>query len=216
MSKKKELQNFLHRRQQHVLIHLVSDENSIHIRTYQREIGKKGRFFLYRNALREWLDGDRKRPFYDMDCGNVLCILSDGEILDFRVYWLSHAYGVLSGYEQFFSIPADMMKIALNTPSAIRHLYVPPCDAARIELHVSREFLRKIITDSRKKHALSKAMRDCFQWRNEIVRLYDDRIADFFFRTESGFPSCGGLILHESTINTVRGIFPKYIYSVHT
>lgn len=48
------------------------------------------------------------------------------------------------------------------------------------------------------------------------VTLYSDGLHDFYFTADNGFPVNGGLVLHESSVKTVHGIFPKLLYSVHT
>ena len=50
----------------------------------------------------------------------------------------------------------------------------------------------------------------------DTVTLYSDGPTDLYFTTESGFPANGGFILHEGSVNTVRGTFPKLQYAVHT
>lgn len=57
---------------QHILVRLIPDGECIGIRTYSREIGQRGRFLIIRDSLEEWLSGDRKRAFYDMDCGDMI------------------------------------------------------------------------------------------------------------------------------------------------
>ncbi len=201
----------------HVLVHLLPNENTIGICTYQRGVGRNGRFLICRDPLREWLTGDPMCPFFDMDCGHVLCAMSDGENIDFRIYWLQHAYNNrLTGYEQFFSIPKQLLLNAFLNTAPVRHLFVPPTRKARISQQIKPEVMRRILSDPRTKRALSKAMRDCFHWSGEIVTLYHDGRSDFFFRTSSGCPTCGGLILHETTVKTLNGAFPKRYYSVHT
>ena len=72
--------------------------------------------------------------------------------------------------------------------------------------------VRNVLPDKRKKRALSKAMRDAFQWPGEQVVLHNDGGCNFFFTTKSTFAICGGLILHEGK----RNGYPAVYYSVHT
>ena len=85
-------------------------------------------------------------------------------------------------------------------------LYQEPVAQARIDLSRAGETIRHIIGDKRKRRALSKAMRDSFQWADETVSLYSDFNDNFYFTTESGFPSDGGLVLFENTIDGFKGL----------
>ena len=51
-----------------------------------------------------------------------------------------------------------------------------------------------------------KAMRDSFQWVDETVNLFNDYGDSFYFTTESGLPSDGGLILFENTYDGHKGL----------
>lgn len=200
----------------HVLIHLIPDENTIGIRTYQRGLGRRGRFLVCRDSIREWLNSPHDRPFYDMDCGHVLCVQTIDDTLHFRIYWLSQSHGKLFGHEQTFSIPMQLMCDALETGRPIRHLYMPKALAPRIVQHSLSKVITKITSTRNTRRALCKAMRDSFHWRDDSVHLYPDGGADFYFESKGSWPIEGGLILHSTTVNTSNGSFPKIYYSIHT
>ena len=98
----------------------------------------------------------------------------------------------------------------------IRHLYIPAAPAAKVKLSCSHEHFAPLAANDRLRRAFSKAMRDCFQWPGELVRLSPDGGAHFYFTTRSGFPACGGLILHEGAVKTPHGNRQKLFYSIHT
>ncbi len=201
----------------HVLVRLLPNGNTLGISTYQRDIGRKGRFLVVSDRLAEWLDGHHHTPFYDMDCGHVLCITSNKGILHFRIYWVcKYPANTIRGYEQVFECPDTLVWDVLRNQEPMRYLYTPPPWTSRIDQRISPAAMRIILSDPRKKRALSKAMRDYFKWDDDFVTLYSDGGADFFFRPSSGYPSCGGLILHESSVKTTHGSYPKLSYSIHT
>jgi len=200
-----------------VLVNVTPLENTIGIRTYSREIGRCGRFLIIRDHLEEWIRSDRQSEFIEMDCGHVLTIQAKGETLQFTIYWLSKMGNRISGYEQRFEIPEINIYAALYlTDGATHHLHIPNRSRTKIESHASHEDMRKILDVPIRKRAFSKAMRDCFNWRDKVVHLYADGDADFSFRTNSEFPIRGGLILHSSFIRTKSGLQPQLKYSIHT
>ena len=52
--------------------------------------------------------------------------------------------------------------------------------------------------------------------KGDTVTLYKDGGKGFYFRTSSGCPAEGGLILHHTMINTPVGVRPVVYYGVHT
>jgi hypothetical protein len=60
--------------------------------------------------------------------------------------------------------------------------------------------------DKHKRRTLCKVMRDSFQWVDETVNLFNDFGDSFYFTTESGFPSNGGLVLFENTCDGHKGL----------
>ena len=85
-------------------------------------------------------------------------------------------------------------------------LYQEPATQAKIDSSRAGETIRHIISDKRKRRALCKVMRDSFQWVDETVNLFNDFGDSFYFTTESGFPSNGGLVLFENTCDGHKGL----------
>ena len=199
-----------------VKAHLTGD--CLAISTYSRAHGRHGRFLVLKNALMEWMMDPQGRAFYDSDCGNMLRLVQNGTRYDVTIYWLySYGNGQLKGVQQFFSLSAGrLFDLLMCGGKPIQTIYSTPCEGTRIDTEKAAPVIRKIGTSKRERRAFCKAMRDCFQWNDETVCLMPDFGSSFFFTTRSGWPSCGGLILHETTVVTPRGEFPKLFYSVHT
>lgn len=189
----------------------------IALRTYDRRHGARGRFLVSTDALREWLDGSRSRPFYDSDCGNFLRILQTGDIFTLDLHWLS-AYGEcdLHGFRQVLDVSEFSFLQLVNDSRPIRQVCRYGSKNAVVDSSHAGVVLRHIQQQKRVRRAFSKAMRDCFHWKDEVVSLYADGEDSFYFTTRSGFPACGGLILHEGTISTPCGKYPRLLYSIHT
>lgn len=203
-------------RDRHVLTHIKADGDFIAIRTFSRAIGRRGRFLILRERLREWLEKYSERSFYDRDCGHYLQLWLEGGVCRFTFSWLSACGDRLSGYEQCVELPLGKLKQAIYESVGIRHLYIPAVATAKVELSCRHDRFEPIAANNRLRRAFSKAMRDCFQWPGELVRLSPDGGAHFYFTTRSGFPACGGLILHESAVKTPCGNRQKLFYSIHT
>lgn len=203
-------------RDRHVLAHITSDGDFLAVHTFSRAIGRRGRFLILRERLREWLETHPEHSFYDRDCGHYLQLRLNGNTCRFTFSWLSACGDRLSGYEQLFELPLGKLKQAVYEGMEIRHLYIPAAATAKVELSCQHDRFAPIAANGRLRRAFSKAMRDCFQWPGELVRLSPDGSTHFYFTTRSGFPACGGLILHESAVKTPCGNRQKLFYSIHT
>ncbi len=189
----------------------------IAIKTYDRKHGARGRFLIDTDALKEWLNGSRSRSFYEMDCGNVLHIWKCDGIFRLDLRWLSeYGDGALCGVRQTLEVSEDALQELVQDGVPIYQLCKPVPRQAVIDSSAAGKTIREILRKRTLRRAFSKAMRDCFQWRDEVVRLYPDGGSSFYFTTQSGSPSCGGLILHESTVHTHHGEYPCVTYSIHT
>lgn len=203
-------------RDRHVLAHITSDGDFLAVHTFSRAIGRRGCFLILRERLREWLETHPEHSFYDRDCGHYLQLRLNGNTCRFTFSWLSACGDRLSGYEQLFELPLGKLKQAVYEGMEIRHLYIPAAATAKVELSCQHDRFAPIAANGRLRRAFSKAMRDCFQWPGELVRLSPDGSTHFYFTTRSGFPACGGLILHESAVKTPCGNRQKLFYSIHT
>lgn len=199
-----------------VLIRLTTDEIFVAISTYCRSHGRRGRFLVSRDLMACLLQGSIT-TLYDADCGNHLrAHVSDG-VVCIAFDWLSeYSDGTLKGFRQRVEIPAQSLTDLLRTGNPARVLYRPTDTHARVDISHAASTIRRVRQDRLASRALSKALRDSFQWRGETVTLYRDGALDFTFTTASGCPAVGGLIRHETTISTPVGTKPKVYYSIHT
>ena len=187
------------------------------LRTYSRERGRHGRFLILREALLEWYAGNHSRAFYDADCGHILELRIYAGIALFQILWLStDSFGNVYGFKQSFEVPETKLFDLLYENRPVQHLHYDRPRQARIHTERATEMLRAIQSNPLERRAFIKAMRDCFQWRDEEVYLYPDWCNSFYFETKSGYPSCGGLIRHDTTVRTPNGLACKFYYSVHT
>ena len=199
-----------------VLIRLTADEFFVAVSTYCRAHGRRGRFLVSRDQVAHLLEGS-VTTLYDADCGNHLrAHVSDGSVC-IMFDWLSeYSDGTLRGFRQRVEISVQTLSDLLRTGDPARVLYRPTDPHARVNISHAASTIRRVRQDRPASRALSKALRDCFRWRGETVTLYRDGPLDFLFTTASGCPAVGGLIRHETTVNTLVGTRPKVCYSIHT
>ena len=197
-----------------ILVNICCDSCYLGIKTYSRENGRHGRFLLRRELIEELLMGKSPGEAYDSDMNSFAVVrLRDGFLL-FQLYWLcEYSEQILTGLRQTFSLPIPEIKDLLESSIVTRsYLCKALARSAKVDHTGAARTVRNILPDKHKKRALSKAMRDAFQWPGEQVVLHNDGGCNFFFTTESTFAICGGLILHEGT----RNGYPAVYYSVHT
>ena len=200
--------------QGNILIKLRADGEFIRIRTFDRVHGGSRSFIVRREVLQKALAGDTAIDS-DLD-GFFEAFESDG-MIQMRIYWISVNNDVISGYKQSFEVPLTLILRVLNSRDMMaKCLYRATKKPTRFHAVRAARTLRTIQQDDRVRRAFSKGMRDHFHWPGDTVTLYSDGPTDLYFTTESGFPANGGLILHEGSVNTVHGTFPKLQYSVHT
>ena len=143
------------------------------------------------------------------------CRLCGWRTISGRKYYFN-SDGTLKGFRQTIEVPSSAMAELIEDGTPVRYLYTPREAQARVDSSHVGNSIREILGVPRMRRAFAKAMRDCFRWRDDEVTLYRDFGTSFFFRTRSGCPECGGLILHESTRKTPKGTFPEMYYGVHT
>ncbi len=187
--------------------------NCLRFRTYDRSHGERGRFFILKDRLERLLDKGDGAVDYDSDCGNYVEILHNKDRFCFRFIWLT-LYGddSVKGFQQVFEIPDRIIRSCLESGQSARFLYNPVRQPCRIDASRAAATMSEITRDKHLRRAFSKAMRDCMNWPGETVTLYRDFGNSFYFSTRSGYPKCGGLVLHHST----REGHPCIYYSVHT
>lgn len=197
-----------------ILIHLSASDDCIILSTYCRQHGRRGRFFMTRRSLEEALP---RRRFLDADCGNFLSMNIHNDKCYFTVSWLSNSYGYLTGIQQNFEIPVDILRDVAYNGKAHNYLYAPHESMSYVKLHCNAGKFSRIVPDKRARRAFSKAMRDSFKYHDRpTVHLYPDGDDGFYFDLPSDRGFCGGLIRHESTKKVGNATYPRIIYSIHT
>ena len=197
-----------------ILVSICCDSFCLGIKTYSRENGRHGRFLLRRELIEELLSEKSPGEIYDSDMNSFAAVrLRDNSLL-FQIYWLyEYSEQVLTGLRQSFTLSIPVVKDLLENSIVTRsYLCKPLARSAKVDHLGAASAVRNVLPDKRKKRALSKAMRDAFQWPGEHVVLHNDGGCNFFFTTQSTFAICGGLIMHEGTKNG----YPAVYYSVHT
>ena len=202
-----------------VMVKMWIDGDCVALTTYCRRHGRRGRFLLILKEMQEWLLEDYGEwTLMDEDCGNVISLHVSGGTVYVQTWWLS-AYGLddVQGFSQRFSLPVETLRTLLCNETPIRYLYIPKPQNSHIVTEYASEVIRRVSADKLTRRALSKAMRDCFHWKGEIVTLHPNGRNSFYFTTAFGRrPLCGGLILHETSIHTPAGEKPKFYYGIHT
>ena len=216
-SLKKAIKDMVHSAPQelspNVLVKLVRSSQFIGVKTYCRKHDSHGRFLINQDTLRNLAKSDIGSTRYESDCGDYVQITRLRDSLQFSFAWLNtYGDGSIKGIRQDITIPLSVIQQILDYPEEQRYLYVPPTPTATVDATPASATIHEIVQDKRLRRAFSKAMRDCFRWPGEHVTLYRDGKYSFYFTTASGFPKCGGLILHEGE----RDGHPYIYYSVHT
>ena len=192
-----------------LLLKLSFDGDCFSFSTYSRDHGHHGRFLVSPDALKLAMETDK--TVFDKDIGSFIemrTLRSGGcDHLNVRFTWLNvFADGSVHGVQQSAKIPLYLIRHILRTGETVKFLYQEPIAQAKIDASRAGETIRRIICDKHKRRALSKAMRSCFQWADETVNLFCDYGDSFYFTTESGFPSNGGLVLFENTYDGHKGL----------
>ena len=192
-----------------LLIKLSFDGDFFSFSTYSRDHGHHGRFLVSPDALKLAMETDK--TVFDKDIGSFIEIRTQhsGErsVLSVRFTWLNtFADGSVHGIQQSAKLPVHLVQHVLVTRQPVKYLYHEPAAQAHIDASRAGKTIRQILTSPRKRRALCKAMRDSFQWVDETVNLFNDFGDSFYFTTESGFPSNGGLVLFENTYDGHKGL----------
>ena len=186
----------------------------IGVKTYDRAHGSHGRFLISKTALEQLMDAPVGTEKYESDCGDYVKISRLKDTLYFSFAWLNtYGDGTVRGFRQDVTVPLSVVRLVLDSKEAQRHLYIPAKSKAIIKATPeAANVIRQIRGKKELRRAFSKAMRNCFNWPGDEITLHPDGTHSFYFTTRSGFPKCGGLILHEGE----RHGYPYVYYSVHT
>lgn len=196
-----------------VLVKLVSSSQFIGVKTSCRKYGSHGRFLISKDTLQQLMEAPVGSTRYESDCGDYVHITRLNDSLQFSFAWLNtNKDGSITGIRQDIVIPFFQIQLVLDYSEEQKYLYIPPEPAAAVDARPAAAAIHEIAQDKRLRRAFTKAMRDCFRWPGEHVTLYRDGKSSFYFTTASGFPKCGGLILHEGECEG----YPYVYYSVHT
>ena len=192
-----------------LLLKLGFDGDFFTFSTYSRDHGRHGRFLVSLDALKLAMESDK--TVFDKDIGSFIEIRTQHSggrsVLSVQFTWLNtFADGTVHGIQQSAKIPLHLIQRVLDTRKPVKFLYQEPAAQARIDSSRAGKTIRQVIGDKHKRRALCKAMRSCFQWVDETVNLFNDFGDSFYFTTESGFPSNGGLVLFENTYDGHKGL----------
>ena len=199
-----------------VLVKMAACGGFISFQTYSRGAGKNGRFLFGVDFLRGVLEDGKTR--YDKDCYHYATVYRDGDNLSIRFLWLHEIGGrKFEGIEQRIAVPTAVIYYliecdTLNIKATAKHLSADRKGGAKINAKNAQSVVHNIAANGKKRRALSKALRDCFQWPGEIVKLWKDGRENFYITTDDAqLPLAGGLILHKG-----EGLTGGYRYAVHT
>ena len=198
-----------------VMVRLVDSNMFVGVKTYDRAHGGHGRFLISKTTLQQLMDAPIGESRYESDCGDYLKITRLKDVLLFSFAWLNtYGDGSVRGFRQDVTIPLrKVTRTALDFSEVQKHLYTPSKPKATIKASPdAAKVIREIASNRKLRRAFSKAMRDCFNWPGDEITLHKDSGYNFYFTTKSGYPKCGGLILHPGKTNGHSNIY----YSVHT
>lgn len=197
-----------------ILVDIGSDGEFVGISTYERKHVSRGRFLFAWAIILKVLMGKGGMTTLDTDCGHFAEVWREDEELWIRFTWLN-TYGnvMVQGFKQTIRIPKSLLLSMLGTKCRRKYLCQPIRRQAKIDASNVCDEIRLILKNKYTRRAFIRAMRDCFKWPGDEVTLYRDGTYSFYFTTKSGFPKCGGLVLHESGPNPYR---PEIYYAIHT
>ena len=182
----------------------------VEMRTYSRELGRKGRFYVQVEDLINWI-ANPQSMFMDADCGSFLRMWnthgSTGkELFCLEFTWLRECGHVIGGYRQCIRIDADAFRNAIQQKGEMALLDVQGgiCDGIVEVTESARAEAAHL--NKRQRRAFCKAVYKV-QYPQECTLICADGKKDFFFRCASGM--VGGLVLHKKTDGSVY-------YGVHT
>lgn len=201
-----------------ILLQMKRDGNFMLAKTYSRNDGSHGRFFIDAEKLEQWIDNDSIPEFWDKDCGNILRITYDRKKYSFilEFWWLSSGTsGKLTGTLQRMEVDAYTFNQAF-VRNEWQKMLCKDDDREPAQLiwtESASRVIHRIAENKRMKRAFCKALsKGALQWAGSTIRLCSDFAeGSFFFREDGGI--CGGLICHKGK---TRNGYDKYEYQSHT
>ena len=179
----------------------TAESDYVRISTYNREDGSSPNYFyISKEKLHELFAAPDGKQMLDYDCGNFLRAYVNRGLVRMEFTWIRYATVIR---QWVYLEQADLEALVLGR-FIVRRLSKEPSRQAEITLRESAH--AQIATlNSRERRALSKALRDNFQWPGDHVTLSRDWGKDFWFSADGIH---GGLCRHEYN--------GKITYSVHT
>lgn len=184
-----------------VLVRINTAEgNHVRISTFDRDDGHSPAFYISKDKLRELFAAPDGQQMLDYDCGNWLRAYMERGMVRMEFTWIWHA----CVRRQWVYLDAADLEALIYGRCIVRRLSKEPSRQAEITLRESAHALIATL-NKRERRALSKALRDSFQWPGDHVTLSRDWGKDFWFSADGIH---GGLC--RSHYNG------KITYSVHT
>lgn len=193
-----------------IMLKVSNGGKFVEMRTYSRELGRKGRFYVQVEDLKNWI-ANPQSMFMDSDCGSFLRMwnthgANGKELFCLEFTWLRECGHVIGGYRQVVRIDADAFRNAIQQKGEIALLDVQGgiCDGIVEVTESARAEAAHL--NKRQRRAFCKALYRV-QYPQECTLICADGRRDFFFRCASGM--VGGLVLHTERNG---GLY----YGVHT
>lgn len=201
----------------HAIVTIESTGSFITLKTYDAQHGNSMRMYIDSDKLYRWIDSEAQSALLDHDCGSFTIMRRvNKEMISVRLTWL-HTIGNhdIKGYTQDFYLCTDDLMAVLLTEDRVRKLVSLDGKPRQAQITITNGAHRQIkALDKRHRRALSKAMRDCFFWKDSCLCLYADWGSDFSFVEQK---LSGGLCLHDTRVSGKdRKLHDKLYYQVHT
>ena len=200
----------------HAVVTLESNDHFITLRTLDTRHGHSCRMFIDSDRLYQWLDTSNEASFMDYDCGRFIVMHRRNDRVHVHQTWIDSGNAdEIRGYTQNFDLCVDDLFAVLVTGSGMKKLVSLDSKHGHAEITITNCVHRRIgKLDKLHRRALSKALRDNFQWKDSHICLYADWDSDFAFVDER---MSGGLCLHETRVRGKdRKFHEKLYYQVHT
>lgn len=201
------------------LIHAISGENCISLRTISRSGKSPHWFYILRNELEEL---EHKTELVVSDIHSFAILRRDPctNIIEIEFTWLGGDGHSVSGYQESVAMPYDSF-LAFVRDSAFKD---GPKELKTLSIDISRKYPKIVFKGRENLHAvmgngivkrkLVRFLRDQFNWnRTEKIEFYNDCTPySFVFREirEGKTVMTGGLILHG------QEDMEKSYYGIHT
>ena len=198
------------------LLKIKKDGNIVEFRTINfnpvtKQLRKSPQRFCFLKDEFLFAESHSLGHFYSADLDSFSAVFLRKDTITIRFSWLKDSIGGLSGYVEYVQFDYARFKEFLeqDEEDSLNILVDERPKYPKLDFSNAGKVLQEVVKDKTLKKALSRALRDNFQWVGvETVEFYPETAPNsFFFRASDGL--CGGLILHE---DRRKGVY----YSVHT